>query len=290
MATAYQASPSSYASERVFRSRHRRAPKPSRTEARILWTFSELLAKQPFGSISVLEIADRCGIARSTAYRHFATTTEMLWAISAPCFENAMQCALTVDIRGFTSACEPLWAKTGLARALADPKAGKVRQKLATLAAASLERVWRNRNAQAGGAIISGAWFALIDAHPDATEPPSLDLAELTTIIYTAAFLTPQGLKAMASARSVPSSAFPQAVSARESLASDDYIVSMIDGKPYRLLTRHIARFGMTPADYRRCFSLPADYPMAAKRFSELKRGGAERERFGHARSVGNRP
>ncbi|KAB8313822.1 transcriptional regulator [Tolypothrix campylonemoides VB511288] len=37
------------------------------------------------------------------------------------------------------------------------------------------------------------------------------------------------------------------AVSVRKSLASKDFIISLIDGKPYKSLKRHLARHGLTP-------------------------------------------
>ena len=44
---------------------------------------------------------------------------------------------------------------------------------------------------------------------------------------------------------------FTPAVSARRSLASKDHIVSMVDGKPYKTLRRHLAKHGLTPEQYR---------------------------------------
>ncbi|MDQ2763135.1 MAG: MucR family transcriptional regulator, partial [Pseudomonadota bacterium] len=41
------------------------------------------------------------------------------------------------------------------------------------------------------------------------------------------------------------------AVSVRKSLASPDHIISMIDGKPYRTLRRHLSTHGLTPEQYR---------------------------------------
>jgi predicted transcriptional regulator len=61
-------------------------------------------------------------------------------------------------------------------------------------------------------------------------------------------------------------------VSVRKSLASKDVILSMIDGKPYRTLKRHIATNGMTPAQYRERFGLKPDYPMVAESYSEARR------------------
>lgn len=62
------------------------------------------------------------------------------------------------------------------------------------------------------------------------------------------------------------------AVSVRKSLASRDHIISMIDGKPYKSLKRHLARHGLTPADYRRRYNLKPDYPMVAPAYSEARR------------------
>ncbi|GGE79876.1 MucR family transcriptional regulator [Sphingomonas prati] len=62
------------------------------------------------------------------------------------------------------------------------------------------------------------------------------------------------------------------AVSARKSLSNPNHILSMIDGKPYTMLKRHLAQNGMTPAEYRERFDLPSDYPMTAKAYSERRR------------------
>jgi predicted transcriptional regulator len=65
----------------------------------------------------------------------------------------------------------------------------------------------------------------------------------------------------------------PQAaVSIRKSLASPDHILSMIDGRPYTMLKRHLAQNGLTPAQYRERYKLPADYPMTAATYSERRR------------------
>src|SRR3546814_4700882 len=45
---------------------------------------------------------------------------------------------------------------------------------------------------------------------------------------------------------------FTPAVSVRKSLASKDHIISMIDGKPYKTLRRHLSTHGLTPEDYRK--------------------------------------
>jgi predicted transcriptional regulator len=63
-----------------------------------------------------------------------------------------------------------------------------------------------------------------------------------------------------------------------------DYIISLEDGKTYKSLKRHLAGRGMTPADYRAKWGLPAGYPMvassyAAKRSELAKAIGLGRKR-----------
>src|SRR3982750_2974505 len=65
---------------------------------------------------------------------------------------------------------------------------------------------------------------------------------------------------------------YTPAVTARKSLASRDHIISMIDGKPYKTLRRHLATNGMTPVEYRERYGLKADYPMVAPNYSEARR------------------
>jgi predicted transcriptional regulator len=66
------------------------------------------------------------------------------------------------------------------------------------------------------------------------------------------------------------------AVSVRKSLASRDHIISMLDGKPYRTLRRHLATNGLTPEEYRARYKLKPDYPMIAEGYSEERRAMAK--------------
>ncbi|MFW2850583.1 MucR family transcriptional regulator [Sphingomonas sp. TX0543] len=70
---------------------------------------------------------------------------------------------------------------------------------------------------------------------------------------------------------------FVPAVSVRKSLASKDFIISMIDGKPYKTLRRHLAGQGLTPAEYRQRYGLKPDYPMVAETYSEARRAMAKK-------------
>ena len=69
-----------------------------------------------------------------------------------------------------------------------------------------------------------------------------------------------------------PSEEFTPAVTARKSLASKDHIISLIDGKPYKTLRRHLSGHGLTPEQYRERYKLKADYPMVAENYSEARR------------------
>lgn len=49
----------------------------------------------------------------------------------------------------------------------------------------------------------------------------------------------------------------------------DDYLISLEDGGKYRSLRRHLmAKYKMTPDDYRRKWGLPDDYPMVCPSYS----------------------
>lgn len=67
------------------------------------------------------------------------------------------------------------------------------------------------------------------------------------------------------------------AVSVRKSIASRDHILSLIDGRPYKTLKRHLATHGLTPAEYRERYGLPASYPMVAQAYSEQRRAVAQK-------------
>jgi predicted transcriptional regulator len=60
-------------------------------------------------------------------------------------------------------------------------------------------------------------------------------------------------------------------------LASKDHLISLIDGKPYKALKRHLSGHGLTPAEYRERFGLKPDYPMVAENYAEMRRGLAKK-------------
>ena len=69
------------------------------------------------------------------------------------------------------------------------------------------------------------------------------------------------------------------AVPVRKSI-TDEFIICLEDGQPYRSLKRHLgAKYGMTPEQYRAKWGLPDDYPMVSPAYA--------RKRSDLARSLG---
>lgn len=85
-----------------------------------------------------------------------------------------------------------------------------------------------------------------------------------------------------------PQPEFTPAVSARKSLASKDHIISMIDGKAYKTLRRHLARHGLTPEQYRERFGLRPDYPMVSESYSQVRRDMAKKIGLGRKPAAEN--
>jgi len=121
----------------------------------------------------------------------------------------------------------------------------------------------------------------LLSAYLANNTVPSADLAGL--IQSTKAALTQDAVLAEPEAETPT---FTAAVSARKSLASPDHIISLIDGKPYKTLKRHLATHGLTPETYRERYGLPASYPMVAPAFAAMRRAIAEKIGLGTNRTA----
>jgi predicted transcriptional regulator len=78
---------------------------------------------------------------------------------------------------------------------------------------------------------------------------------------------------------------FIPAISVRKSLADPTKIISMIDGKPYSMLKRHLTGQGLTANEYRTRYKLPADYPMIAPAYSAKRKALALRIGLGRKQS-----
>lgn len=71
-----------------------------------------------------------------------------------------------------------------------------------------------------------------------------------------------------AAPEAAPEKASPAAI--RRSIRPEA-LVSFIDGRPYKMLKRHLSTHGLTPQQYRERFGLPADYPLTAPAYSERR-------------------
>jgi predicted transcriptional regulator len=53
---------------------------------------------------------------------------------------------------------------------------------------------------------------------------------------------------------------------------TDDHIVCLEDGRKLKMLKRYLrSRYNMSPDEYRRRWSLPADYPMVAPNYTQRR-------------------
>ena len=112
----------------------------------------------------------------------------------------------------------------------------------------------------------------LLSAFVSNNSVPSETLADL--IRTTRAALTDD---LSGDAAEAQAATYTPAVSVRKSLSSPEHILSMIDGKPYKTLKRHLATHGLSPDDYRQRYSLPKSYPLVAPSYSEARRAVATR-------------
>lgn len=119
----------------------------------------------------------------------------------------------------------------------------------------------------------------LLSAYVSNNSVPANELAELIETTRTA-------LAGKTAPEVAPTPDFEAAVSVRKSTASRDHLLSLIDGKPYKSLKRHLSSHGLTPAEYRERYKLPKDYPMVAPAYSEARRAVAQRLGLGQRRAV----
>jgi predicted transcriptional regulator len=110
----------------------------------------------------------------------------------------------------------------------------------------------------------------IVSAHVSNNSVPTAEVAALIQSVYGA--LGALGSPVQETVAEKPKGA----VSLRSSI-KPDFLVSMIDGKPYKMLRRHISQHGYTPESYREAFGLPRDYPMVAANYAEQRRALAHK-------------
>jgi predicted transcriptional regulator len=52
---------------------------------------------------------------------------------------------------------------------------------------------------------------------------------------------------------------------------TQDYLISLEDGRRYKSLKRHLSGRGLTPEQYREKWALPSDYPMVAPSYAKQR-------------------
>ena len=117
----------------------------------------------------------------------------------------------------------------------------------------------------------------IVSAFVSNNSVPATDLPALIASVHGA--LQSVANPAQTKAEEKPAPAVPVKRS-----VTPDAIISLIDGKPYKSLKRHLTGQGLTPAQYRERYGLPRDYPMvapnyAAKRSELAKKSGLGQQR-----------
>lgn len=115
---------------------------------------------------------------------------------------------------------------------------------------------------------ITVAWLS----NPKTTVPAS-DLPAVIGAVHGAL----AGLCSPAAEAPAAQPEYTPAVTVRRSLASKDHVISLIDGKPYRTLRRHLAAHGLTPEQYRERYNLKPDYPMVSENYAIMRRDLAKK-------------
>ncbi|WP_150291492.1 MucR family transcriptional regulator [Sphingobium estronivorans] len=110
----------------------------------------------------------------------------------------------------------------------------------------------------------------LVSAFVSNNTVPSEGLADLIRTTRSALTENPADTAAEPAAPT-----YTPAVSVRKSLSSPEHILSLIDGRPYKTLKRHLASHGLSPTEYRERYGLPKSYPLVAPNYSEARRAVA---------------
>jgi predicted transcriptional regulator len=105
----------------------------------------------------------------------------------------------------------------------------------------------------------------VVSAYVSNNPIPASDLPKLIADVYTALGLVNGAAPAEVSEAQKP------AVPIKKSV-TPDYIVSLEDGTKFKSLKRPLmARYGMTPDEYRTKWNLPRDYPMVAPNYAAAR-------------------
>ncbi len=98
----------------------------------------------------------------------------------------------------------------------------------------------------------------------------SIPIAELPNLIASLRAAFERLVQGETVQPEAPQRPVPTAAQIRRSI-TPDALISMIDGKRYKTLKRHLTAHNLDPASYRTLYGLPVDYPMVAPSYSAFR-------------------
>ena len=117
----------------------------------------------------------------------------------------------------------------------------------------------------------------IVSAFVSNNSVPATDLPALIANVHGALQNVANPAQTQAAEKPTP------AVPVKKSI-TPDAIISLIDGKPYKSLKRHLARHGFSPEQYREQYGLPRDYPMVAPAYAQKRSELAKQAGLGQQR------
>jgi predicted transcriptional regulator len=125
---------------------------------------------------------------------------------------------------------------------------------------------------------IVGLTTDVVSAYVTKNSVSASALPEIISSVYAA-------LTALSAPAATPEAAKPvPAVPIKKSI-TPDYLISLEDGRRYKSLKRHLSGHGLTPAEYRTKWGLPADYPMVAPNYAATRSALAKSMGLGRKRA-----
>jgi predicted transcriptional regulator len=106
---------------------------------------------------------------------------------------------------------------------------------------------------------------SIVASYVEANKIAAADLAAFITSTYAA--LREAGRPAAPESEVVEK---PTATQVRKSI-TPDALISFIDGKPYKMLQRHLTGHGLTAKAYQERYGLPSNYPLTAPSYSAAR-------------------
>ena len=118
----------------------------------------------------------------------------------------------------------------------------------------------------------------IVAAHVGRNQLPLSDLPKLIGEVY-------RSLQGLGNGQAATETR-PEPVVPIKKSVTPEYIVCLEDGRKLKMLKRHLmAAYGMTPAQYRERWDLPADYPMVAPNYAKHRSKLAKDIGLGKSRS-----